>query len=93
MFYQKALVRYNWYQPWKITYRFSDYIQKSTKSGHRDTERWLDFVMRLDEITGKPIGVAWKNFGYKGPKFHDRFLYGEPNLKMEMTGMIHNIYY
>ena len=49
--------------------------------------------MRLDEITGKPIGVAWKNFGYKGPKFHDGVLYGEPNLKMEMTGTIHNIYY
>ena len=59
-------------------------------SGHRDIDRRLDFVMRLDEVTGKPIGVAWKNFGYKGPKFHDGFLYGESNSKMEMTG---NIYF
>ena len=58
------------------------------KSGHKTTERRLDFVMRLDEVTGKPIAVAWKNFGYKGPKFHDGFLYGEPNSTLEMTGTL-----
>ena len=75
-------------------------LPRVQKSGHRDTERRLDFVMRIDEVTAKPIGVAWKNFGYKGPKFHDGFLYGEPvvykwiiqqepNSKMEMTGNIY----
>ena len=44
--------------------------------------------MKQDEITGKPIGVAWKNFGYKGPKFHDGFLYGELTSKLEMTGIL-----
>ena len=63
-------------------------LPKVQKSGHKATERRLDFVMRLDEVTGKPIGVAWKNFGYKGPRFHDGFLYGEPNSKMEMTGTL-----
>ena len=64
-------------------------LPRVQKSGHRDTERRLDFVMRIDEVTAKPIGVAWKNFGYKGPKFHDGFLYGESNSKMEMTGNIY----
>ena len=63
-------------------------LPRVQKSGHRDTERRLDFVMRIDEVTAKPIGVAWKNFGYKGPKFHDGFLYGEPNSTLEMTGTL-----
>ena len=44
--------------------------------------------MRLDEITRQPVGVAWKTFGHKGPKFHDGFLYGKPNTNLEMTGIL-----
>ena len=62
-------------------------LPRTQKSGHKDHESRLDFVVRQDEITGKPIGVAWKTFGYKGPKFHDGFLYGEPTSKLEMTGI------
>ena len=61
------------------------------ETGHKDTDHRLDFIMRLDEISGKPIGVAWKNFGYKGPKFHDGFLYGETNSTMEMTGTLYKL--
>ena len=46
--------------------------------------------MRLDGVGNqlKPIGVAWKTFGHKGPKFHDGFLYGKPNTNLEMTGIL-----
>ena len=70
---------------YQISYKILPRVQKS---GHKDTERRLDFAIRLDEITGQPIGFAWKTFGYKGPKFHDGFLYGEPNYNLEMTGIL-----
>jgi len=52
----------------------------------RDTEvqRRLDFIAR--KKSGKPFGSAWKTFGYKGPKYHDGFLYGLVDEKLHMTG-------
>lgn len=46
----------------------------------------LDLVVKLNEAIGKPIGKAWKNFGYKGPKYHDGFLYGKLDANNQMTG-------
>ena len=51
-----------------------------------DPQKRLDFIMKLNPVTGKPDGVAWKNFGYRGPKFHDGFLYGKPDDKINMSG-------
>lgn len=45
----------------------------------------LDFVVKLNSI-GNSIGKAWKNFGYKGPKYHDGFLYGKLDANNQMTG-------
>ena len=54
----------------------------------RDTEaqRRLDFIAR--KKSGKPFGSAWKTFGYKGPKYHDGFLYGLVDEKLHMTGTL-----
>ena len=68
---------------YQIVYKI---LPRTQKSGHKDSERRLDFVVRQDLGTGRPIGVAWQTFGYKGPKFHDGFLYGEPTSNLEMTG-------
>ena len=62
-------------------------LPRVTKIGHKSIERRLDFLIRLNEITGQPIGFAWKAFDNKGPKFHDGFLYGEPNSNLEITGI------
>ena len=70
---------------YQIVYKI---LPRTQKSGHKDSERRLDFVVRQDLGTGRPIGVAWQTFGYKGPKFHDGFLYGKPNTNLEMTGIL-----
>ena len=51
-----------------------------------DPQKRLDIIAKLNENTGVPIGKAWKSFGHKGSRFHDGFLYGTPNSKMEFTG-------
>ena len=70
---------------YQIVYKI---LPRTQKSGHKDSERRLDFVVRQDLGTGRPIGVAWQTFGYRGPKFHDGFLYGEPTSNLEMTGIL-----
>ena len=61
------------------------YKVKPPKSIEEETR--LDFIAKLDHITGKTIGPAWKNFGYKGPRYHDGYLYGKVDENQQFTGI------
>ena len=53
-----------------------------------EAQRRLDFIARRDVKSGKSFGPAWKTFGYKGPRYHDGFLYGLVDEKLHMTGTL-----
>ena len=64
-------------------------FKENVKSpGDDDAQTRLDFITRKEKETGKYFGPAWKNFGYKGPRYHDGFLYGELDEKLHMTGTL-----
>ena len=52
----------------------------------KEEETRLDFIVKLNRKTGDAIGPAWKNFGYRGSRYHDGFLYGKVDGKKELTG-------
>ena len=60
------------------------YRVKPPKSKEEETR--LDFIVKLDSETGKVTGPAWKNFGYRGPRYHDGYLYGKIDENHELTG-------
>ena len=60
------------------------YRVKPPKSKEEETR--LDFIVKLDSKTGKVKGPAWKNFGYRGPRYHDGYLYGKIDENHELTG-------
>ena len=59
-----------------------------TNPKNDEKESRLDFIVKVNIETGKPIGPAWKNFGYSGLKYHDGFLYGKLDEKLHMTGTL-----
>ena len=64
-------------------------FKENVKSpGDDEEQKRLDFIVGEDPETGKHFGPAWKNFGYKGPRYHDGFLYGELDEKLDMTGTL-----
>ena len=56
----------------------------------KEEQTRLDFIVKLNRKTGDTIGPAWKNFGYRGPRYHDGFLYGKVDGKKELTGTCYN---
>ena len=56
----------------------------------KEEQTRLDFIVKLNRKTGDTIGPAWKNFGYRGPRYHDGFLYGKVDGNKELTGMYYN---
>ena len=56
----------------------------------KEEETRLDFIVKLNRKTGDTIGPAWKNFGYRGSRYHDGFLYGKVDGKKELTGKYYN---
>lgn len=67
------------------------YIVKSkhnvTNPKTKEVQSRLDFIVKTEPKSGTPVGNAWKNFGYRGPRHHDGFLYGKLDEKQEMSGM------
>jgi hypothetical protein len=53
---------------------------------NKPAEDRLHFIVKTDELTGKPRGPAWQNFGYHGPRFHDGHIYGKVDKNHQFTG-------
>jgi hypothetical protein len=58
---------------------------QNAKDGNEGEAR-LHFIVKTDELTGKPKGPAWQNYGYRGPRFHDGHIYGKVGNNHQFTG-------
>ena len=54
----------------------------------KEEQTRLDFIVKLNKKTGETIGPAWKIFGYRGPRYHDGYLYGKVDGNKELTGKL-----